>query len=645
MRRNHQSQEEQWWHEGREGAAPGNVVPILGAGISIDPPTCLPDGTTLTKALVRHLLDERVSSEILTTFQRCDGVLGRSVPRLEHLLSAAAQAEPQSLQLLNIFKDVKPNRNHAAIARHLMEKRGWAITTNFDEAIEQAGNYSIPVHTFDPDCASIKVAYGDQDAKWGLVKLHGSIGQGVERLGATLEAITPGLPEPLRELFNQILDDADFLVVAGYSASDHFDVNAFLRTKLNDCYNARLIWLDHSDGSNDEKASKENIGRKTFEFSCNGHHPFYGNTHEHLAQFLGVEMQPVPSDGGVSWDTKMVELYHPTVCECHKIGAYLAAAMGYSTIIQESIAQLRRAFNDEHKAKLVEAKSYALEGRWGVASSILKHPSLKKEEQAAFLNADMLRKSGHPIRSLFHHVLRRGCRKDEKVRMRIETACCLLDLYRSLMWMPLSHTRVARGAWNWLISRQLNAVRKYSESVVDPMHEARYQLMHVRREAYCVDYFKFGNPMELRNLIEDEVSYPQLYVRGIPIFPGYYLSSATTTAELDNLPEVLDVRLAYADALAVCARRSYLGTFSVLTIAAVRIIHGKARAQHKKRHEIHMPVEIMVCSIKDQLEKAAAVAEMLDCDYARNRVAKAWLRADKMMWGFNNWKRQRLYLA
>lgn len=32
MQRNYPSQEEQWWHGGRKGVVPGNVVPIVGTG-------------------------------------------------------------------------------------------------------------------------------------------------------------------------------------------------------------------------------------------------------------------------------------------------------------------------------------------------------------------------------------------------------------------------------------------------------------------------------------------------------------------------------------------------------------------------------------------------------------------------------------
>ena len=110
--------------------------------------------------------------------------------------------------------DVQPNSNHRVLARHLIETRGWGITPNFDDAVERAAQWRIPVHVVDPDSGSLKVLYGDQDANWGLIKIHGTVGLGVHGLCATLSQLTPGLPAPMRELLERVLSAADILLVA-----------------------------------------------------------------------------------------------------------------------------------------------------------------------------------------------------------------------------------------------------------------------------------------------------------------------------------------------------------------------------------------------------------------------------------------------
>lgn len=71
------------------------------------------------------------------------------------------------------------------------------------------------------DQTTIEVQHGEHGDEWGIVKLHGSIAQGVEGLGATLQQLQIGLAAPFQSL----------LVVAGYSGTDHFDVNHWMRQR------------------------------------------------------------------------------------------------------------------------------------------------------------------------------------------------------------------------------------------------------------------------------------------------------------------------------------------------------------------------------------------------------------------------------
>ena len=145
------SETDRWWDSKAISRIPGTVVPFFGAGLSIESPSSLPGGMELTRKLVDHLFDPETGRELLSKFSENPEVLGRSVPRLEHLLSLAIRANTKAANLLNIFENVPPNRNHHAIARYLCARRGWAITTNFDDCVEQASGYTIPIHVFDAE--------------------------------------------------------------------------------------------------------------------------------------------------------------------------------------------------------------------------------------------------------------------------------------------------------------------------------------------------------------------------------------------------------------------------------------------------------------------------------------------------------------
>ncbi len=93
-----------WWFGWKgftpERPCPGKVVLMVGAGISIESPTQLPGGYALTEALLDHLLDSRAASEIKTVFSQCEQWMGRSLPRLEHVLDKAF--EPSTVEALSV---------------------------------------------------------------------------------------------------------------------------------------------------------------------------------------------------------------------------------------------------------------------------------------------------------------------------------------------------------------------------------------------------------------------------------------------------------------------------------------------------------------------------------------------------------------
>jgi hypothetical protein len=214
---------ERWWFGGAEGAFPGTAAIFVGAGISISAPTSLPNGADLTRALIRHLLDDSAADELLSVFQECAPVLGRSLPRLEHVLERTCSpidhegfSRPGNPRdLLALFRERTPNANHYLVARHLLRHRGWGITTNFDDCIERAASFRIPVHILDAEQKTIRILHAEHGTDWGLIKVHGTIEEGVERLWATLADLQFGLPKAMRDRLDEVMRQVDAVVVAG----------------------------------------------------------------------------------------------------------------------------------------------------------------------------------------------------------------------------------------------------------------------------------------------------------------------------------------------------------------------------------------------------------------------------------------------
>lgn len=209
----------EWWKSpSKEGAFPGKMALVVGAGVSYDAPTNLPLGIGLTHTLLHHLLDERAAREILGTFEAAAPVIGRKVPRLEHVFDVVCNraicevvSEAKNpRELLRIFEGRHPNSLHRLIARHLGQTRGWVITTNFDDCIERAYlemyDCPIPVHVQAADSEAIEILNRRTESDWGLVKLHGTIAHGVDRLGSTLSDLVPGLPSQFQELLKEIFE-------------------------------------------------------------------------------------------------------------------------------------------------------------------------------------------------------------------------------------------------------------------------------------------------------------------------------------------------------------------------------------------------------------------------------------------------------
>jgi hypothetical protein len=406
---------ELWLRGGGSGRAPGNVVPFFGAGVSIDAPTNLPPAILLTETLLFHLLPEHAAEDILRVFRRNSEVLGRPVPRLEHLLSAAGACAPEATRLLEIFADVTPNRNHHILAQYLLDTHGYAITPNFDTAVERAGGWRIPVHFFDTQAGTLRTLYGDENADWGLIKVHGTIDTGATSLCATLERLEPGLALPMRDLLHRVLSGADMVLVAGYSGTDHFDVNAFLQDRLNAPYRARLLWIHHQEERpSPPRAHVEpaSAGYEVFQNAFGVGPVRAGPTAELLAEVLGDSPATGERAENVHWKANLGQLYAPSMCDRYRMALSLAMSAGLTEIAQYSLDLLRRESRNSVDPTRVYVRTYAAEGRWikaTLALSALRHISAAERRLLKGLNSSDEKQTSSRSRPLvYRQAIRNG---------------------------------------------------------------------------------------------------------------------------------------------------------------------------------------------------------------------------------------------
>lgn len=201
---------------------------FLGAGISKDPPSNLP----LAEEFRTYIFKKLCASEELSGVYGFANKLGE-IP-FEKFIQIIVHGSNFFDVLLRIFKSGKPNKTHKLFAKLL--KKGYLfriLTTNFDTMLEQALRLE-RVNQTDVDILFNEAQFAKRDInslkRPVICKIHGSV-EAPESIRATLDMIAR---KALQEARVKILDyffkkcDADLLVL-GYSCSDEFDINPFLR--------------------------------------------------------------------------------------------------------------------------------------------------------------------------------------------------------------------------------------------------------------------------------------------------------------------------------------------------------------------------------------------------------------------------------
>jgi len=230
------------------------LVFLVGAGISLPPPSNLLGGAAFTKNLIDILSpDKDIRKELYlwSDAENPDREREGEFLRFEGVMQALTETCDPELHVLDCLEAANtPNENHYTIAR-LLGLGHIVFTVNLDSLIERAClKLAIPFRT----------AVTDQDfqleAPNTIYKLHGSMrkyhdGVWIDTRGsikATLRSVgrgnTPlGLDPAKKNILSRALAENDLLVL-GYSGYDDFDICPLLCSIESE---KKIAWINHSN--------------------------------------------------------------------------------------------------------------------------------------------------------------------------------------------------------------------------------------------------------------------------------------------------------------------------------------------------------------------------------------------------------------
>jgi len=255
-----------------------NLSFLVGAGCSIDSPSCLPSGKQMMRSLIDYFCINS-KKEILYK------LIKENVIRFEALIESIQIRFDGGLKIIEYYDQCEsPNTQHFFLAEQI-KKGNIIMTTNFDHLIEKAllglnigENDIIPVIT-KSDYASFS---DPQDLmrkrKYPVYKIHGafqnyinkedtknSLITTIKAFGKNKEGMNLFQIEPFKKsIFDHATKDR-ILIVLGYSGSDDFDIIPTLK-QLNQLN--MIIWVNFDKSKTDyeifqikEKFENSNSGK------------------------------------------------------------------------------------------------------------------------------------------------------------------------------------------------------------------------------------------------------------------------------------------------------------------------------------------------------------------------------------------------
>jgi|GEM_PF-3909598 len=222
------------------GYGPDRLVFLVGAGISMNPPTSLPTVYRFVSEMVNACNVEPALAETLIR-----SMTQRPVsPRFEVLIDELRKTRDPLLSVGRIFTSNGFNNVHACL-HDMLQRNATVLTTNFDNCIENAGSPS--------EAGYARIVFNGQDlvpfhVEGGvLAKIHGSNPLAVNEnphLLITVHSLARATEGFRRfpvwcDFIHSLLRDR-LLIVLGYSGSDDFDLTPLLL----ETQPSAMLWFD-----------------------------------------------------------------------------------------------------------------------------------------------------------------------------------------------------------------------------------------------------------------------------------------------------------------------------------------------------------------------------------------------------------------
>ena len=233
---------------------------LVGAGISMDPPSNVPSA----RMFVRELFNYYAPKNEIETLSKLENL------RYEYLVEKIQNLFDKDLTFLSYLDWVTiPNANHLFLAQMILRYH-YVITTNFDYLIEIAlKSQLVGYPAYDPIYKKIMVIITKDDYEknvrfqYPVIKIHGSKRDSItgrytaDSLITTISALgkdrekgrTFAIEPFKRKLIDSITQGRD-LIVMGYSGSDDFDISPMLKELTTV---KRIIWIDHNSDTETEE--------------------------------------------------------------------------------------------------------------------------------------------------------------------------------------------------------------------------------------------------------------------------------------------------------------------------------------------------------------------------------------------------------
>lgn len=220
----------------------GQLAIFCGAGISRN------SGLPLANELVSYLLDKLFKDK---ESKYIEEIKNSNLP-FEAFIETLSESITVS-EILDIFKDGKPNTNHIWIAK--LAKSGYiktVLTTNFDllieKALEQEGlkrNKDFDVYFSEEEFS--KIDFNNIDDNIKVFKIHGSI-EDKNSIRTTLKAVAnKSLSDKRMALVRYLFFEGKhkYVFVLGYSCSDEFDITPQIQS-IEGC-KKEITFIEHDN--------------------------------------------------------------------------------------------------------------------------------------------------------------------------------------------------------------------------------------------------------------------------------------------------------------------------------------------------------------------------------------------------------------